>query len=174
MSPCHGEDHEFESRMVRHQPCQCCAPSEHVLRFAGPIAQLVEHSTENAGVGGSTPPWATKTKTSAPALFLFVVPRRVATLSNLDTSIFSIFPPPRALGPRFAPNTPESQKSRSSIWENRRFLFIEWVEVVYESKKKTKRPSRPRLRNRFRHRLKRQNNQRPKRSSSENDAHDFP
>ena len=25
----------------------------------GPIAQLAEHSTENAGVGGPTPPWAT-------------------------------------------------------------------------------------------------------------------
>ena len=25
----------------------------------GPIAQLAEHSTENAGVGGPTPPWVT-------------------------------------------------------------------------------------------------------------------
>ena len=25
----------------------------------GPIAQLAEHGTENAGVGGSIPPWAT-------------------------------------------------------------------------------------------------------------------
>jgi hypothetical protein len=82
-----------------------------VLRFAGPIAQLVEHSTENAGVGGSTPPWATKTKTSATALFLFVVLRRVAALSNLDTRIFSVFSIHGALGPRFAPNAPENQKS---------------------------------------------------------------
>ena len=28
----------------------------------GPVAQLVEHGTENAGVGGSTPPWATNSK----------------------------------------------------------------------------------------------------------------
>ena len=27
--------------------------------FGGPVAQLVEHATENRGVGGSSPPWAT-------------------------------------------------------------------------------------------------------------------
>jgi hypothetical protein len=27
--------------------------------YDGPIAQLAEHGTENAGVGGPIPPWAT-------------------------------------------------------------------------------------------------------------------
>ena len=43
MSPCHGEDREFDPRQIRH----------------GPIAQLVEQGTENPCVEGSTPPWAT-------------------------------------------------------------------------------------------------------------------
>ena len=44
MSPCHGEDREFDPRQIRHD---------------GPIAQLVEQGTENPCVEGSIPPWAT-------------------------------------------------------------------------------------------------------------------
>ena len=39
MSPCHGEDREFDPRQIRH----------------GPIAQLVEQGTENPCVTGSIP-----------------------------------------------------------------------------------------------------------------------
>ena len=45
MSPCHGEDREFDPRQDRH--------------FFGSIAQLVEQRTENPCVGGSIPPCAT-------------------------------------------------------------------------------------------------------------------
>ena len=44
MSPCHGEDRGFDSRLVRH---------------CGPIAQSVEQRTENPRVAGSIPAWAT-------------------------------------------------------------------------------------------------------------------
>ena len=61
MSPCHGEDREFDSRQVR-QITQ------------GPIAQLVEQKTENLRVAGSIPAWATslrfsEKKTSIGSLF---------------------------------------------------------------------------------------------------------
>ena len=36
--------------------------AEPARAMLGPVAQLVEHGTENAGVGGSTPPWATNSK----------------------------------------------------------------------------------------------------------------
>ena len=45
-SACHAEDHGFESRTNRHS-------------FYGSVAQLVEHRTENPGVGGSIPLGAT-------------------------------------------------------------------------------------------------------------------
>ena len=43
MSPCHGEDRGFDSRLVRH------------FLLKGLVAQLVEQGTENPRVGGSTP-----------------------------------------------------------------------------------------------------------------------
>ena len=43
-SACHAEDREFDSRRDRHY---------------GSVAQLVEHRTENPGVGGSIPLGAT-------------------------------------------------------------------------------------------------------------------
>ena len=46
MSPCHGEDRGFDSRLVR--------------QLQGPIAQLVEQGTENPCVAGSIPAWATR------------------------------------------------------------------------------------------------------------------
>ena len=39
----------------------------------GPVAQLVEHGTENAGVGGSTPPWATNSEKKRLRALFFVV-----------------------------------------------------------------------------------------------------
>lgn len=45
MSPCHGEDHGFDSRMVRQT----------FYFFKGSVAQLVEHQTENLSVAGAIP-----------------------------------------------------------------------------------------------------------------------
>lgn len=44
MSPCHGEDRGFDSRLFRHR---------------GPIAQLGEQRTENPCVDSSILSWAT-------------------------------------------------------------------------------------------------------------------
>ena len=51
MSPCHGEDRGFDSRLVRHFFIK-----EDIY---GPVAQLVEQRTENPCVAGAHPAWAT-------------------------------------------------------------------------------------------------------------------
>ena len=64
----------------------------------GPIAQLVEHGTENAGVGGSTPPWATNLKKKRFGAFF----RWPKPCSNLPPP--GIFTPHGDLGPASPPN----------------------------------------------------------------------
>ena len=50
MSPCHGEDHGFDSRMVRQAL---------FLKKYGPVAQAVEQETENLRVGSANLSWTT-------------------------------------------------------------------------------------------------------------------
>ena len=57
MSPCHGEDREFDPRQIRHD---------------GPIAQLVEQGTENPCVTGSIPVRGTNKKSSISRAFLYL------------------------------------------------------------------------------------------------------
>ena len=58
MSPCHGEDREFDSRLVRQDAS---------------VAQLVEQGTENPCVAGSIPAWGTIKENAwrSPRFFLF-------------------------------------------------------------------------------------------------------
>ena len=49
MSPCHGEDHGFDSRMVRQR----------FYNIYGPVAQAVEQETENLRVGSANLSWTT-------------------------------------------------------------------------------------------------------------------
>ncbi len=88
----------------------------------GPIAQLVEHGTENAGVGGSTPPWATNLKKKRFGAFF----RWPKPCSNLPPpGIFSHTATWDPLRPQIA--------SFNFLGHNAKFFFINRVEVQFNA-----------------------------------------